>query len=274
MNPTQHPTGAAPASAPRPVFSRILVGVDGTEPGFEACRQARRFAEPDAWLEAVSVVHLADAIWTGGDAPRVADELQRDAEEALDKAIAILGDTTRRKFINGYIATALLDEIRQIDPTVLAIGSHGHHRMTEIVFGGVAGELIHSAPCSVLVTRAPTDRAAFPSSIVVGVDGSKESETALAAAGALADRIATPLRCVVGLHGKDIDSDQVRLLAPRAEFVEASPVDALNGAAHSNDLLVVGNRGLHGLHALGSVSERIAHRATCSVLVVRHRRGL
>ena len=35
------------------------------------------------------------------------------------------------------------------------------------------------------------------------------------------------------------------------------------------DLLVVGSRGLHGVRALGSVSERVAHRAPCSVLVVR-----
>jgi nucleotide-binding universal stress UspA family protein len=31
----------------------------------------------------------------------------------------------------------------------------------------------------------------------------------------------------------------------------------------------VGSRGLHGLRALGSVSERVAHDASCSVLVVR-----
>jgi nucleotide-binding universal stress UspA family protein len=35
------------------------------------------------------------------------------------------------------------------------------------------------------------------------------------------------------------------------------------------DLLVLGSRGLHGLAALASVSERVAKRAFCSVLVVR-----
>lgn len=34
-------------------------------------------------------------------------------------------------------------------------------------------------------------------------------------------------------------------------------------------LIVLGSRGLHGIRALGSVSERVAHRAPCSVLVVR-----
>jgi nucleotide-binding universal stress UspA family protein len=40
-------------------------------------------------------------------------------------------------------------------------------------------------------------------------------------------------------------------------------------ASGSADLLVVGSRGLHGLRALGSVGERVANQASCSVLVVR-----
>jgi nucleotide-binding universal stress UspA family protein len=34
-------------------------------------------------------------------------------------------------------------------------------------------------------------------------------------------------------------------------------------------LVAVGSRGLGGVRALGSVSERVAHRAPCSVLVAR-----
>ena len=42
-------------------------------------------------------------------------------------------------------------------------------------------------------------------------------------------------------------------------------------AAADGDLLVVGSRRLHGMKALGSVSERVAHRAPCSTLIVRER---
>ena len=52
-------------------------------------------------------------------------------------------------------------------------------------------------------------------------------------------------------------------------YQHTNPVAALLAASAESDLLVVGSRGLHGLRALGSVSERIAHRARCSVLVVR-----
>jgi nucleotide-binding universal stress UspA family protein len=47
------------------------------------------------------------------------------------------------------------------------------------------------------------------------------------------------------------------------------PVAALVATAAGADLLVVGSRGLHGLKALGSVSERVAHQAHSSVLIVR-----
>ena len=47
------------------------------------------------------------------------------------------------------------------------------------------------------------------------------------------------------------------------------PVRAPVGASGIVDLVVVGSRGVHGLKALGSVSERVAHQAECSVLVVR-----
>ena len=46
------------------------------------------------------------------------------------------------------------------------------------------------------------------------------------------------------------------------------PAGALVERSREADLVVVGPRGLHGLRAIGSVSERVAHHARCSVLVV------
>src|ERR671912_753111 len=69
----------------------------------------------------------------------------------------------------------------------------------------------------------------------------------------------------VGPHGHsrmlDLDSDVVD--------DQRKPVEALVDLSEEADLLVVGSRGLHGPAALGSVSERVAHRAASSVLVVR-----
>jgi hypothetical protein len=46
-------------------------------------------------------------------------------------------------------------------------------------------------------------------------------------------------------------------------------VEALLDTSASCGLLILGGRHLRGVPALGSVSERVAHRAVCPVLVVR-----
>ena len=251
------------------LFDRVVVGVDGSEPGFEACRQAAVLGAPEAPIDAVSVVHLSDAVHAGLSAARIADELQSDAEAALDRAVAILGERARKRFVNGYIAEALLREIQRVDATTLMIGTHGHRRASEILIGGVAGDLLHLAPCSVFVARPPADPSAFPNAIAVGVDGSPESDAALAAAHDLARRFETPLRVLIASRGKKVDLAQAHLRAPLAKRIDEHPVKALVEASRAADILVVGSRGLHGLRALGSVSERVAHQAACSVLVTR-----
>jgi nucleotide-binding universal stress UspA family protein len=72
--------------------------------------------------------------------------------------------------------------------------------------------------------------------------------------------------------GKPVWTDQ---LAPEGdlEWWPETPVAALVQASAEADLLVVGSRGLHGVAALGSVSERVGHLALSSVLVVREPAG-
>ena len=269
MTTAHHPGSSQAGSGTAAVFGRVLVGVDGTAPGFEACRQAAILAEPDAAVEAVSVVHLSDAIQVGFAAQRAADELQKEAVTALAEASRILGEHAGTRFLNGFVTAAILHEIGEFEATVVAIGSHGHRRATEILIGGVAGELLHSAPCSVLVARPQLEPDGFPRSIVVGIDGSRESDAAFRVGERLAARFGVPLETIVSNRGKGVDVAKVHLRAPLARVVDAHPVDALVEAGREAGLLVVGNRGLHGVKALGSVSERVAHRAPCSVLVVR-----
>jgi nucleotide-binding universal stress UspA family protein len=262
--------GSRIATSSRSVFSRVVVGIDGSEPGFEACRQAARLVEPDGSIELFAAVHLARAARTGWSATRVANDLQREAEQALREAQQIAGPHAVTKLYDGPPEGSLSHELTRQQATLLAIGTHGHSRAEEIVLGGVAGTMLHVAPCSVLVARPPDATAMFPRAIAVGVDGSPEADAALAAAQHLSRRFSAPLRIVTALGGKHVDLAHVHLRNPYVELKDEHPVDALVDAAASADLLVVGSRGLHGLRSLGSVSERVAHRATASVLVVRH----
>ena len=251
------------------VLARIVVGVDGSEPGFEAARQAARLLEPGGWLELFGAVHLAKATHTGASAPRMHEEIELGGQEALDRAQELVGPDAIAKLVNGPPTESLLRELEDARATLVAVGTHGYSRASEIVLGGVAGSLLHRAPCSVLITRPPADGAHFPRALAVGVDGSDSAVAALEVARQLADRFHASLRPITGLGGKDVDLARVTRLASDVEVLDAKPLEALLEAASEVDLLVVGSRGLHGLSALGSISERVAHRAPSSVLVVR-----
>jgi nucleotide-binding universal stress UspA family protein len=180
----EHDTPELPAMHPESVFTHALVGVDGTEAGFEACRQAGVLVEPEGPLDLVFAVETALAVHTGLSAPRIAAEMEREGADALTAAAEIVG--------------------RRASPRLIS-----------------------------------------------------------------AMRFAVPLRIVTALRDSDADLPRIHLHTPFGEEIDERPVDALQKASADVDLLIVGSRGLHGARALGSVSERIAHRAGCSVLVVR-----
>jgi nucleotide-binding universal stress UspA family protein len=255
------------------VFSRVLVGIDGSEESREAARQAAILADGELTLLASYDVAPAIVGGTGTHVPAYMDEdLQREAATAsLGRArndVAMASPTG--KIVRGRAASALISEVEREQQTLLVVGSHGLGRLAGFVIGSTATEVIHKAPCSVLVARKRSKSDGFPNKVVVGVDGSPESAAAYAVARRLSERFNAELWPVVAGGGKSVDRRLVDLIIDgRREESPDEPVAALVAAAADADLLVVGSRGLHGLKALGSVSERVAHQAHSSVLVVR-----
>jgi nucleotide-binding universal stress UspA family protein len=260
--------------AGRPTFTRIVVGIDGSGHALEAARQAALLQDVDARLTLLSVWDTAPAIvgGTGSEIPFYHDEeLQRTAaEESLLAACDYVAPYTAatRKLVRGTPVAELLREIERDEDTLVAVGGGAVGRLLGILEGSVVTELVHRAPCSVLVARPVKD--GFPGRIAVGVDGSVESAAAYAAARYLSARFGTELHAVVARGGKALDERRVVAITEGEHRESAStPVEALAAAAEWADLLVVGSRGLHGPRALGSVSERVAHEVRCSALVVR-----
>lgn len=255
----------------RTVFRRVLVGIDGSEESREAARQAAKLAQGELTLFAV--YDTTDAIigGTGIGVPVYYDEDQqrKAAEDALEQAHEdVASANPTGKIVRGIVWDALIHEIEREHDTLIAVGSHGVGRARGIVIGSVATEIVHKAPCSVLVARKTENQ--FPGRIVVGIDGSAESAAAYTAARQIAERFDSELWPVVAQGGKPIDRTKVDLFVDhRREELPDDPVTALVAAAAEADLLVVGSRGLHGIKALGSVSERVAHQARSSVLIVR-----
>lgn len=266
---TRQASRRAQARTRQSLFARVLVGVDGTKESLDACRQVCRLAEPTGTIEAALVSQFPPAAAKALGVEDLAERLERAASSALSAAARILGPQAELRRLEGITVEALLAEATRIRATLLAIGTTDHARLQEIVFGGVAGELLHQAPCAVLIARPAPDMRAFPREIVVGLDGSAEAERAFDIALNLAARRHSSLRSVVALGGKHVNVAGVVRRHRHVEDLAAAPVPALIEAASCADLLVVGSRGLHGIKALGSVSERAAHHARCSVLVIR-----
>jgi nucleotide-binding universal stress UspA family protein len=267
------PTTKTDAARAR-LFQRVLVGVDGSPESAEAARQAALLVAAEGTLTLLSA-------WTvpppavGGMGPIVSYELgagafRQEAEHAVATATTAISPpaTPQAKVVRGFAWDELIKEAEREPETLIVVGSHGQGRMRGILIGSTATEVVHKAPCSVLVARWGGKR--FPRRIVVGVDGSRESAAAYTVARQLADRLGSELWPVVAHGGDGVDRAAVAaILDRRHEDLPDEPVRALVAASADADLVVVGSRGLHGLKALGSVSERVAHDAHCSTLIVR-----
>jgi nucleotide-binding universal stress UspA family protein len=253
------------------VFDSVVCAVDRSDESLAAAHQAARLVAPDGKLVLASAIELEVAAQAGWAAASVAQELQGDAQVALDQAHKAIAPThaCETRLIDGPTEAGLLDEVEKEGATLLTLGTHGHGRMTGILIGSLTTTLLHDATCSVLIARKRQQEGEFPTSIVVGVDGSSEAAAALAAASVLHARFGGTLSQLLATGGKNVDPGAVAEAHPAVKEVRGKPVDVLVEASKEADLLVIGSRGKHGVRALGSVSERVAHQAHCSVLVVR-----
>ena len=252
------------------VFERVVCGVDASPAGTLAARAAAKVAAPDGSLTLVSVDDPSIAVHAGWSMARVAEELAHEAQVALERgqAEASPAHVADTRLLEGNPLHCLLAEIDRARATLCVVGSRGYTRATGIALGSVTTYVLHEASCAVLVARGAIDLERWPRSIAVGVDGSPESVVAYEAARELTDRHGASLRGIVATQDP-VDLDAARAIAPDVEEHPTRAVDALAVVSETVDLIVVGSRGLRGVRALGSVSERVAHEARGSVLAVR-----
>lgn len=275
---TESDTAAGPTDVdPATIFARVVCGVDGTDESREAVGQVARLAPETSRVTLCSVWNTGASVAVGWSPPisRTASFPREELQAAVDATrpllpSALVVDTA---VVEGPPGPMLLAEIGRREATLVAVGSHDHRRLSGILLGSVATQLLHDAPCSVLMARTPKADV-FPGTVMVAADGSAESARAIEAAFAIAHRLGAELEAVVATGGGPVDVGAVRKALDRAGGGDVplredgrAPVEALTSLGP--DLLVIGSRGLQGLRSLGSVSERVAHEAECSVLVVR-----
>jgi nucleotide-binding universal stress UspA family protein len=122
-------------------------------------------------VRVVSVADVEIPLWTGfpvdgsagllpiyADAVKASrrehDELAREMTAQLQSA----GLTAEADPRDGDAATEILAAARAWEADLIVMGTHGRTRLARLVLGSVARNVVHHAPCSVLVTRDPASQ--------------------------------------------------------------------------------------------------------------------
>ena len=284
----------------------VVAGVDGSECGLQAVRWAAAEAVRRRRPLRLVAAHAWPAGGLVGDPglgvdPRavVRDVVLGHLDVAAREAVHVAGNlSVERVEVTGFPERVLEAESRRAE--LVVVGDRGLGGFTGLLIGSVGVALAAHAACPVVVVRGaePDQAAPLPEPVVVGVDGSPESEGALAFAFAAADLRRVPL---VAVHAwwdlvveptmgplvdwDAVEADEHEVLAERlagwAEMypdvpvrrlvVRDRPARALVEESGRSQLVVVGSRGRGGLRGmlLGSVSQALLHHAHCPVAVVR-----
>lgn len=264
------------ATAP---FADILCAVNGSRGSAEAARQAVALAGPDAALTFIAVSYT-----TGSGLGETAALGEPRARKALEQS-ARLAERA------GVMASSELRKARSTSETLLAeaerhellvLGSRGGSRAGGIFLGSTATRAAHETPTALLVARKSDARwREFPARILLASDGSPGSWAAARATARIAR--ARGSRVEVLYVPNEVAPERRRTVSEQAVAiqeltgVEPTVADGLGHVAERitdvargerSSLIALGHRGVRGVKALGSVSERVVHRAPCSVLVV------
>lgn len=293
MNPTPVPRGS------------IVVGVDGSPSSDAALDWA--IGEAGRRHLRLHVIHAFATEYPSAAPPyfegdrAAADPVLREALRRVNTADPEVEVTS--EFLLSFPAATLV-EVSRIADTVV-VGARGRGPVRGALLGSVSTQVAMHARCPVVVVHEPgsaaVEGAEGPGRVVVGVDGSPVSSTAIGYAFAEASSRGVGLTVlhawwlefVEGVVATSPSSPEwaevaeaQRLLVAeslagwgekypdvevRERVIRAHPVEALVEESEHAALVVVGSRGRGGFSALmlGSVSHGVLQRAHCPVAVVR-----
>jgi len=285
----------------------IVVGVDGSPSSL----QAVSWAAMEAARRGAPLTLVTTAIVTGGYVVPIGmpdtfyEEEQLEAERRLAEAESLVAQVAQGHTVEVEKAVSQDAPARELierskSARMVVVGANRRGLIERALLGSVSAAVVTHAHSPVAVVRGlpHVDVNDISGPVVVGVDGSKHSEHAVAMAFEEASMRGAELVAVhvwsdVDLHApfpSDFEWSQVQereratlaesLAGYSGEFPDVpvrtvvvmdEPVRSLRDQAEHAQLLVVGSRGRGGFTGLllGSTSRALLHHVTCPMLVVR-----
>jgi nucleotide-binding universal stress UspA family protein len=134
---------------------RILLAYDGSDGAKRALEQAAELAQSDG--RSVTVVSVAETLNLGrGGSHIVPEDEDSERKRELAEAVALLSDRgvkVRAVERKGEPAAMIIDEAENEHSELIVIGTRGLNAAKRAVLGSVSTDVVHRAPCSVLVVR-------------------------------------------------------------------------------------------------------------------------
>lgn len=287
---------------------KIVVGIDDTVSSGRALDRALLQAEASA--RPVRAIHAwTSSVWLGGTpgVPYGAATIAQDHEAAALVVAEDLLAQARSRHPGGTAAVQVEagegDPGRvlvraSVDAGLLVVGNHGHGVVASAMLGSASAYALHHAACPVMVVPSRGPAVTAFRRVVVGVDGSPGSRSALrwgldaarrlgcslvAAHAWLSTDLPAPVPAAPGLPAYEAAARAWLLQELEDTLAADSGVDVIPLLTHSSpawglmdtatpeDVLVVGSRGRGGFASLvlGSVATQCAEHAKSTVVIVR-----
>ncbi len=283
-------------------FAKLLIAYDGSACADAAIDDLGRAGLPTS-LDAI-VITVADIILPPPDdilkhdtpairIPEVERHARERAEIALREAQASAdrgAARVRAAFPAWDVKTevccdspawAILNVAARENPDLIIVGAHGHSVVGgRLILGSVSQRVLYEAHTSVRVARCWKEGGDEPIRIVIGFNGSRDSEVALDAVASRSWPDGSEAHLVTANQVLNPEARTVAIDKFLATGLAVSEISRAGDPAHGlileanewgADAIFVGTRDLHGFQHLlhGSVSSAVAARALCSVEVSR-----
>jgi nucleotide-binding universal stress UspA family protein len=317
-------------SIPMDTRMRILIAYDGSDCAEAAIQDLERaglpskadaliisVAEPGFPPSSASSDEIFDSLYAK-DSTAISGKIGERELDSLAEAqtmAAKAGERIQSSFPDWHVraeaqtgkpSSQLLARANDWETDLIVVASHGRSAIGRRILGSVSHKIITEARCSVRIARTQNKKRNAPARIVVGVDGSPDSEEAVRAAAGrmwpagsvvrivaafdsltptMAGSLIPPIvqwteeqnQAALELVRRTVESfdEQFRKMSLSVSNI-VKPGDAKRILVHESevwkaDCIFVGARGLSRIDRflLGSVSTAVAGRAHCSVEVVR-----